>query len=627
PGEVASRLLEHASVREAVVISRQNRSGEPELCAYFVASGPYTVDELRQFMSEKLPDYMIPVHFVELGKLPLTANGKVDKKALPAPANVGTREKRHTLPANPTEEKLAAIWKEVLGQDQIGTDESFFDRGGNSLKGMILSSKIHKYMHVDLPLREIFACPTIRQQAAWIQQKDERQYEQIPVAPKQEYYPVSSAQKRLYVVGQLEGTGTSYNMPYVFHIHGDLSVPSLEKALQALVERHESLRTSFHLIDGELKQKIHSEAELYLERYHTRNRLEVNRLIEQFIRPFDLEQAPLIRAGLIEDSENREYVLLIDLHHIISDGVSMNLLFQDLMKLIKGEDLPSLALQYKDYAVWQQSERETDLWKQHEQFWTDELSGELPVLDLPTDYSRPAVQQFDGEHIPFEIDPGLTRQLKKLVEEQNVTLYMVLLAAYNVLLAKYTGKEDIIVGSPIAGRSHVDLQSVVGMFANTLAVRNRPQPELLFTDFLKQVKERVLSMYEHQDYPFEELVKKLDTGRDLSRNPLFDTMFAMQNIELPAFELPGLKIRQGEFSWKKAKFDMSWMMAEQESKESLNGVVEYSTHLFRPGTVQRMIHHFIHILRQIVHQPNIRLREMELATPEEKQKLLQTFKG
>ncbi len=620
-GEVTSRLLEHGSVQEAIVVTRQNRSGEPELCAYFVPSTTYNIVELRQYLEAKLPDYMIPAHFVKLEELPLTANGKVDKKALPAPENFAVIKSGYTPPANPAEKKLAKIWKDVLGQEQVGTDESFFERGGNSLKGMILSSKIHKHMGIDLPLREIFVRPTIRQQAAYIQQKDALQYVNIPVAPKQEYYPVSSAQKRLYVVGQLEGMGTSYNMPYVFHIHGDLSITSLENALQTLVERHESLRTSFHLIEGELKQKIHPEAKLVLEHYQARDRLESNRLIEQFIRPFNLEQAPLIRAGLINESK-QEYILLIDLHHIISDGVSMNLLFQDLINLIKGEDLPPLVLQYKDYAVWQQNERKKDLWKQHEQYWIDELSGELPVLDLPTDYPRPPVQQFDGKHISFEIAPDLTRQLKKLVDEQKVTLYMVLLAAYNILLAKYTGKEDIIVGSPIAGRSHADLQSMVGMFANTLAVRNRPVSDLPFTAFLEQVKERVLSMYEHQDYPFEELVEKLDTERDLSRNPLFDTMFAMQNIEMPTFELPGLTIRQGEFSWNKAKFDMSWMIAEEES---LTGVVEYSTHLFKPDTVQRMIYHFIHILRQIVNQPGISLQEIELASQEEKRTLLQNF--
>ncbi|MGA8942368.1 MAG: amino acid adenylation domain-containing protein, partial [Thermoactinomyces sp.] len=625
PGEVTRCLLEHASVKEAIVTARQDLSGEPQLCAYYVPSAPCTVDELRQHLGKELPDYMIPDHFVQLEKLPLTANGKVDKKALPVPDS--DVKANYMPPANPIEEKLEEIWKNVLEQDSFGREDNFFDRGGNSLKGMILSSQIHKHMNVDLPLREIFARPTIREQAAYIQQKESVRYTKIPVAPPQEYYPVSSAQKRLYIVGQLEGMGTSYNMPHVFHIHGDLSIPNLEKALQALAERHESLRTSFHLVAGELKQKIHPEAKLPLERYQARNQSEINRLIEQFIRPFDLKQAPLVRAGLIETGENQEYVLLMDLHHIISDGVSMNLLFQDLTSLMKGEDLPPLALQYKDYAVWQQNERQTDLWKQHEQYWVGELSGELPVLDLPTDYPRPAVQQFDGNHLSFEIGPDLTRQLKKLVDEQNVTLYMTLLAAYNILLAKYTGKVDIIVGSPIAGRSHADLQSMTGMFANTLAVRNRPEPDLSFTAFLEQVKNRVLTMYEHQDYPFEELVEKLDAERDLSRNPLFDTMFAMQNIKMPALELPGLKIEQAEFPWKKSKFDMSWMIAEAEAEESLQGVVEYSTHLFRPETVQRMIRHFIHIVEQIVEQPRIRLQEIELASPEEKRLLLQKSDG
>ncbi|MBA4602107.1 non-ribosomal peptide synthetase, partial [Thermoactinomyces mirandus] len=624
-GEVELRLLSHPKVLHAVVVADKDENGHSYLGAYVVPEQDVSHLELRDYMSETLPDYMVPDYFVKMDQLPLTPNGKVDRKALPKPSEARKSEREFVAPANPVEEKLVEIWQGVLGVDQISIHDDFFESGGHSLKAMVLSSQVNKQFNVDLPLREIFSRPTVQKQAAYIQMCHQKEYAEIPPAPAMEFYPVSSAQKRLYMVGQLEGMGTGYNMPYVFRVHGSLPVKRLENALQSLIVRHESLRTSFHLIEGELKQKIHPDATITIEHYQAEDESHGKQVIRQFIRPFDLEQAPLMRVGLLHRIDSEERFLLMDFHHIVADGVSIRILFQDLISLMKGEKLSPLALQYKDYAVWQQNVQQKEEWARHEKYWLNELSGELPVLDLPTDYPRPSVQQFEGDHLTFEFDSVLSEKLKRFCDKQKATLYMVLMAAYNWLLAKYSGQKDLIVGSPIAGRPHADLQSIVGMFANTLAVRSKLDPDLTFARFVGQVKEHILRMAEHQDYPFEELVEKLDIKRDLSRNPLFDTMFSMQNNDQSSFNFPGFSIELAEeWEWKKAKFDMSWMMVEDEK---INGIVEYATHLYKTETIRKMIRDYIYLVNQVVENPDLRLGEMELVTPEEKQKLLQTFKG
>ncbi|MGA8944245.1 MAG: amino acid adenylation domain-containing protein, partial [Thermoactinomyces sp.] len=624
-GEVELRLLSHPKVLNTVVVADKDENGHSYLSAYVVAERDISHTELREYMSETLPDYMVPDYFVQMAQLPLTPNGKVDKRALPKPSEAGRNKKRKYVAAtNPIEEKLVKIWQGVLDVEQIGIHDDFFESGGHSLKAMVLSSQVNKQFHVDFPLREIFARPTVQKQADYIRKCQQKEFTEISPAPTMEYYPVSSAQKRLYMVGQLEGLGTGYNMPYVFRIRGSVPVRKLEGALQSLVVRHEALRTSFHLVKGELKQKIHPEVSITIESYQAEDEHQCKQIIRQFIRPFDLEQAPLMRIGLLDRTDSEEQFLLMDFHHIVVDGVSIQIMFQELISLMKGEELPLPALQYKDYAVWQQNARQKEEWTRHEEYWLNKLSGELPVLDLPTDYPRPGVQRFEGDHLTFQFDPTLSRKLKQFCDEQKVTLYMVLMAAYNLLLSKYSGQQDLIVGSPVAGRPHADLQSIVGMFANTMAVRSQVDPELTFARFVRQMKENILEMTEHQDYPFEELVEKLNVKRDLSRNPLFDTMFSMQNNVRSSFDFPGfsIKLAEEEWEWKKAKFDMSWILGEGET---IHGIVEYATHLFKTETIQKMIRDYMYLVGQVVENPNLSLGEIELVTPEEKQKLLQTF--
>ncbi|HEX3044895.1 MAG TPA: SDR family NAD(P)-dependent oxidoreductase, partial [Bacillota bacterium] len=435
-------------------------------------------------------------------------------------------------PRNETEKKLAEIWQEVLGFGDLGIDDSFFELGGHSLKATVLTSRIHKAFNLELPLQKVFESPTIRGQAEYLNQAARNIYVSIqPVTAWPSYpencYPVSSAQKRLYILNEIEGAGTSYNMPGATIIEGELDRVKLEAAFAGLVERHEAFRTSFELINGEPAQRVHSTVDFKMD-YQATDETGIAGIIHDFIQPFDLRLAPLLRVCLLKLSP-RKHILIYDMSHIICDGVSTRILIQELMALYIGANLPKLRIQYKDYAVWQNELLNGGRIKEQEEYWIHRFSDEIPVLNLPEDYPRPALQSFEGDRIEFEAGPEIQNQIHALNLKTGTTLYMALLAAYNILLAKYTGRGDVIVGSPSAGRPHADMENIIGMFVNTLAMRNYPADHKQVLEFLGEVKANSLEAYANQDYQFEVLIEKLNLERDLSRNPLFDVMFVLQN--------------------------------------------------------------------------------------------------
>nr|WP_277547764.1 non-ribosomal peptide synthetase [Brevibacillus laterosporus] len=618
-GEIETRLLEHPAISAAVLLAKQDEQGHSYLCAYIVANGVWTVAELRKHLSEALPEYMVPTYFVELEQIPFTSNGKVNKRALPEPE--GQMTSVYVAPETETEAKVAALFQEILGVERVGTQDMFFELGGHSLKAMMLVLRMNKELGIEVPLKEVFAHPTVKELAATIDLLDRSGHSEIEPAPRQEFYPVSSAQRRMYVVQHLGNVQTtSYNMPLFLEVEGALEIDKLHLALEKLVERHESLRTSFHMVDEELMQQVHEEVAWDLE-IMDGTEGDLASITAGFIRPFDLSQAPLFRAGIVRIRPER-FLFMLDMHHIISDGVSTNVLFQDITQLYQGKDLPPLPIQYKDYAVWQQADAQVTRLQDQESYWLHQFAGEASVLEMPTDFPRPAVQQFEGDVWTFEIDADILSQLKKLSVSQGSTLYMTLLSAYQVLLAKYTGQDDIIVGSPIAGRPHADVESIVGMFVNTLALRGQPVGEQTFITYLAQVKEQVLQAYANAEYPFEKLVEKLDLQRDMSRHPLFDTMFTLQNMEMTDIDLAGLTFKPFDFEWKNAKFDMDWTMLEEET---LKVAIEYSTSLYTKETISRMAQHFTYVLQQIIEHPAIRLAEIKIATLPEIEQILTQF--
>ncbi|MCZ8521356.1 non-ribosomal peptide synthetase [Paenibacillus caseinilyticus] len=663
-GEIEAKLLAHNSIREAAVTAFDEDGGRQALCAYITAAPGQDAPapaELRAYLARSLPEYMLPSRFVAVERLPLTPSGKLDRRALPRPQEGGGRE-AYAAPRDKREAALARIWQELLGVERVGLRDHFFELGGHSLKAMSLAARIHKELHVEAALRDLFANPTLEEMTAHLGRLERSAYSAIAPVPEQPYYAVSSAQKRLYVLAQLEGLQTSYNMPGAFRLSGAWDKTRMEGAFAGMIGRHEALRTSFGLEGGEPVQYVHPSAAfeleaLELEPYAAFGRQvfgtpqqppqqgamplsisadadggpELRRLVARFIRPFDLSRAPLLRAGLLP-LPGGEALLLVDLHHIVSDGVSMNLFVREWLQLYRGETLQPLPLQYKDYAAWQRERLRGEEMQRQEAYWLERLAGELPVLNLPADDPRPAQQSFEGGRVRLALPQELTRQLQALCAAEGLTLSMLLLASFQVLLARYSGQEDVIVGMPVAGRPHADLDSVLGMFVNTLALRGRPQGEKTFLEFLREVKEGALEAYEHQDYPFEQLVQQLQLPRDLSRNPVFDVMFVMQNTgqARPPQDITEGSITPFAFDNPVSKFDLTLQAAERMDPErivpeTIELELEYAAKLFSRASAERMIRHYEQLLGQIVQSPELKLAELEVLTAAERRLLLERF--
>ncbi|MCK4260292.1 MAG: amino acid adenylation domain-containing protein, partial [Halanaerobiales bacterium] len=608
-GEIEKQLLNHNAITEAVVIDKEDGNGDRYLSAYIVSDLEFTVSEIRSDLSKGLPSYMIPSYFVQLDELPLTPNGKLDRKALPEPQGSIKVETSYLAPRNSNEVELVKIWSELLEVEKIGINDNFFDLGGHSLKATQLTARVFKEMNVELPLREIFAKPTVEELAEYIRAASKSIYAAIEPVEDKNYYQLSSAQKRMFFINQLNHDNTSYNMPIMMIIEGELNQELLQNVFKELVRRHEAFRTSIEQINGEPVQRIHKDIDnLDIINFKAEEN-ELKTIVMEFIKPFDLTKAPLLRVGLIEVTLLR-HLFLFDMHHIIADGVSRVVLINEFIDLYSGKELPKLRIQYKDFAAWQDQLFESDLIKTQEKYWLDTFADEVPVLDLPTDYPRSSVTSYEGDGIYFSVEKELRDQLYELASSKGATMYMILLAAYNVLLFKYTDQEDIVVGLPTAGRPHADLEKIIGMFVNTLAMRNYPQSHKTFARFLSEVKEKALEAFESQDYQFEMLVDRLGLARDFGRNPLFDTLFALQNIDHVERTVNGLKFIPYKFENNVAKHDLALYAVEMD--EGIQFTLRYKTELFMKETIEEIAGNFIKILNAVVENSEIQIKDIEV---------------
>jgi amino acid adenylation domain-containing protein len=623
PGEIESRLTDIEDIKEAAVIDRTDEKGEKYLCAYVVADSEIDPAELRDTLTGTLPDYMVPSYFVQVEAIPLSPNGKVKKSALPRIEGVQLK-KTYAPPRTEVEKKLCRLWSEVLGIEEknIGIDDNFFQLGGHSLRATILIAKIYKTFNVRVLLGELFDRPFIRGLARLIADAGVEVFTAIEPVEKREYYPMSSAQKRMYIINQLERGSISYNMPAPLLVEGDVDGEKFTGVFRQLIRGQEGLRTGFEILDGQPVQRIHDEISFEIEDCSRDVFTSPDDIIKNFIRPFDLSRAPLMRVGLAR-LEKEKYLLVVDFHHIIGDGVSMGVLIREFTRVYGGKEIAPLRIQYRDYAVWQESLAKSGELKRQEEYWLKQLSEDLPPLNLPLDYPRPAMMGFSGRWVDFEISSGLTGKLKKLAEEHGATLYMVLLAAYNVLLHKYTGRETIVVGSVIAGRSYNDLENIIGVFLNTQAMKNNLSDNLTFERFLDQVRENALRAYENQDYQFEELVEKLKLKRDYSRNPLFDTMLNFINMDIPEIKLGGLKLTLYKTESEAVKLDIK--INAREEGGMLRCTLDYSGKLFNAETMESFIGDFIRIIDKVGAGPGIKIADIPLLSREAEKEMIADF--
>lgn len=622
-GEIENQLLRHPSVKKTVVIAGETGNRDKTLCAYVVPASAESleVSGLRSYLSGRLPRYMIPSYFVRLDEIPLTPSGKVNRKALPG-IEIKPGE-TYTAPGDDVERELAEIWGEVLSieSSHIGMDDDFFSLGGHSLKAASLISKIHKILNVKIPMDFLFENPTIVRLARYVKEVKKDRYVSIPKAEKREYYPLSGAQKRLYITGYMEEESVVYNVQNLVRLEGGFSLRKLEETFKTLIARHESFRTSFHVIDETPVQKIHETVDFALEEFPLTPYRQFLPLISHFVRPFDLARPPLLRAGLLKTGEGN-FILMTDIHHIIADGVSMGVFVKEFAALYRGEELPPLRIQYKDFSLWRREIDESpggrEAMGRQEAFWLKEFEGEVPRLNLPLDFTRPPILEYDGAVVVFELDGESAALLKKTALEEDATLFTVLLAIVYVLLNKMCDLDDVVVGTPVSGRGHADLEKVMGLFVNMLVLRNRPTADKTFRDFLKEVKGKTLSALDNRDYPYEELVDTLAVTRDPGRNPLFDVLFVWEDpdIELGHITPPGsasgeLKLTPYKVEKTKAMFDIILTSTELGGKMTFS--INYRTSLFKRETIESMSMNFKEVLSAVIKNPGSKLGDITIS--------------
>jgi amino acid adenylation domain-containing protein len=642
-GEIETVLLRHEAVRECLVQVRSTigNDGEPEqyLCCYYTASRSLEQSELREYLLHRLPDYMVPARYIQLGAFPLNPTGKIDRKALPDP-EAEDRRAALTVPEGEIETQLAEIWARELGQpvERIGRESNFFELGGHSLRAINLISLVHKNYRVKLELEEIFERPGLEQMARRIEANLETDaYNAVEPVEKREYYPLSPAQKRLYFLQQMNPESTAYNISDIMVIKGPVDREKVRDTFLELIHRHEGLRTGFFMLGDQPVQQVHETAAFDVE-YDDRAGVEktgdvslsVMERVRQFVRPFELSRPPLMRIGMIRKEEqqgNETYIIMIDIHHIIADGTTGEILTREYRRLMEGESLPPLTLQYKDYAQWTDRQMRRGALAGQETYWVEQFCGEIPVLELPTDQPRPAQWKYEGDNIRFVLSREQTRQVNALCRREDVTQYMILLAALNIHLSKLSGQEDIVIGTPQAGRGHEELENIAGMFINTLPIRNAPESGKTFNQFLREVKQRTLEALKNQDYPFEELVERISPPRDTGRNPLFDVMFTQHNYRQmpPAVRQLMNSGRYEGMQFRKniAKLDLTIHAVEME--EGIGFSIEYSTRLFKKETVERYIEYYRTVLTKILKTPQIKIGEIEIISPEERERIVNRY--
>nr|QEO74872.1 condensation domain-containing protein [uncultured bacterium] len=639
-GEIEATLLSHCAVSEAVVVTREDEPNDKRIVAYVVCengSRPLP-DELRSFLREKLPDYMLPAAFEYLENLPLTANGKIDRRALPAPDQTRPELGTYVAPRTPIEEILASLWSRLFAVTRVGVNDDFFALGGHSLLATQLISSVRAAFMIEIPLATLFEYPTIAEFAARVEKALNSAPELLapPIlpVPRTQALPLSFAQQRLWFIEQFQPGTPLYNVCVPLRLSGQLNTSALDNTLSEIVRRHEVLRTTFTSENGQPAQVITPDEQVKLSIVDlgslSSSEVSSETLIRQFLqaeaaRPFDLAHGPLLRATLLRLRAG-EHVLLFTMHHIVTDGWSMGLLVNEVatvyQSFVKGEasPLPELAIQYADYAVWQREWLQGEVLERQVAYWREQLADAPAELVLPIDHARPAVQSHRGASQTLVFRESLTDELQELSRREGVTLFMTLLAGWSVLLGRYAGVQDVTVGTLIAGRTRAELEPLIGFFVNTLALRMRWKNDWTVTEFLRTVRQICLEGYSHQELPFEKLVDELQPERNLSRTPVFQVMLVLQNAPFETLELPGLELQPLETEGTAALFDLTLVLSEKG--RVIAGPLSYNTDIFEAESIGRMLLHFEILLRGMTADPATRLSDLPLLTEAEREQLL-----
>ncbi|MCL9807002.1 amino acid adenylation domain-containing protein, partial [Flavobacterium amniphilum] len=635
-GDIENAILQYSEDLKQAVVGVKETNSVKVLVAYLVSGSEVDKTELRAFLQKKLPEYMIPGFYLVMDAFPLTPNGKINRKALPNISANDIVKKEYVAPRNQVEQDLVEIWQELLGVEKVGIADNFFELGGHSLVMAQVINRIQKQLGQTVSFTSFFENSTVEGLSAQLKQVE---YVAIPKASEAASYPLTASQSRLWILSQLPGGSLAYNMPAAVTLKGAINADKFKQSFQLLIERHEILRTYFKTSkEGEIRQYIvpvadtdFSITEKDFSASDNIDKTISDYLLETNSIPFNLEKAPLVRASLIK-SEEDEYVFFLSIHHIIGDGWSIQLLISEIVKIYNALmqnatiDLPQLNIQYKDYAVWLNDALQQEKQQVSEQYWLKQFEGELPVLELPSFKTRPVVQTYNGDYINRQFSKSFLQKLKAFSKEKDVTLFMTLMAGINALLYRYTGQDDIIIGTPIAGREHPDLENQMGLFLNTLAIRTSFKEKSSFLDLLGVQKETLLNAYDHQSYPFDELVEKLKLRRDTSRSALFDVLIVLQNqgqlSSLNKDGLADLEVSDYNFARKTSQFDISFTFVEAEG---LGLTIEYNTDIYNEYLIDRMFVHFESLLTEFLEQPQALLTSVDFVSESERQQSLIDF--
>ncbi|HYR11928.1 MAG TPA: condensation domain-containing protein, partial [Longimicrobium sp.] len=666
-------LAEHAGVRDAVVLAREDEPGDRRLVAYCVADEGLDVESLRAHLAGRLPSYMVPAAFVRLDAFPVTAGGKVDRRALPAPEGDALAARGYEAPASQTEAAVAEIWAEVLRVERVGRRDSFFDLGGHSLLAVQVISRVRQRLAVEVALRDLFTRSVLADFARGLETASRAELPAIEPVERGADLPLSFAQQRLWFIERLGGAGAAYHINVSPRLRGELDRAALRRALDRIVARHEALRTVFAEVDGEPVQRIApaEESPFHLAEHdlrdHAEGGTELRRLMaEEAGAPFDLERGPLIRGRLVRIGDD-DHVLLVSMHHIVSDGWSMGVFTRELGALYaafragRPDPLPPLAVQYADYGAWQRRWVEGELLREQAEYWKATLAGAPELLELPTDHARPARQDFTGATVGLVLDEPLSAALKELSRRHRTTLYMTLLAGWAAVLSRLSGQDDVVVGTPTANRGREEIEGLIGFFVNMLPVRVELSDAPTVAELLARVKERALGAQHHQDIPFEQVVEIVHPARSMAHAPLFQAMFTWQNAPVGGAGLPGLTFAPlgpaepsnrpgagavapapsavapapsavapgpsaqapGPSAQAPAHVDLSLALWEHDGR--IAGSVTYAATLFERETVERYVGYFCRMLEEMVADEARRVDRLEIVPEDERRRMVEEW--
>jgi amino acid adenylation domain-containing protein len=630
-GEIESRLVEHPEVRAAVVLAREDVPGDTRLVAYVAADETVSVDVLRAHLAERLPAYMVPAAYVRLDALPQTPNGKVDRRALPAPEGEAFGIHGYEAPVGAMEEAVAAIWAEVVGVERVGRGDDFFELGGHSLLAVRVISRVRQALGVEVSLGDLFERSVLADFAHGLQTAARARAMAIEPVDRTGRLPLSFAQQRLWFLEQLGDLGSTYHIPLRLRLRGPLDRDALVRTLDRIVARHEVLRTGIAVVDGEPEQRIvpAEGSRFALVRHDLSAEADPEAalaplVVQETHAPFALADGPLVRGRLVRMGAD-DHVLLITMHHVVSDGWSMGVFVRELGALYaafargQADPLPALEIQYADFAAWQRRWVEGDVLREQADYWTRTLGGAPELLELPTDRARPRTQDFTGDWMPLQLDAGTTAALKTLGRRHGTTLYMTLLAGWAVVLSRLSGQEDVVIGSPMAGRGRREIEGLIGFFVNTLALRLDVSGSQTVAELLGRARTRALEAQHHQDIPFEQVVELVDPVRSLAHSPLFQVMFTWQNAPgVSGVPLPGLQAERvaAGSSQVQAKYDLSLTL--WEAGEEITGGVTFAAALFERATVERWVGYLGRVLREMAADPARRLDRLSVMPESER---------